>query len=359
MSDFSLKPGVVTGEGYKTLVEAAKAGGYALPAVNVVGTNSINACMEAAARANSDIIIQLSNSGGAFFAGAGMEDSFKAKVLGCVSAAKHAHLLAEHYGVCVAMHTDHANRALIPWIEALLDEGEAYYEKHGKPLFSSHMLDLSADPIDFNLSECARILERMAKIDMSLEIELGVTGGEEDGIGSEFDEAADNSKLYTQPADVLQAYDLLNPIGHFSVAASFGNVHGVYKPGNVKLRPEILKNSQTLVQETHNTGPNPLHLVFHGGSGSEKAKITEAVGYGVFKMNIDTDTQFAFSEPVGQFVNENPKAFLHQVDPEDGTPYKKFYDPRKYLRAGELGVVERLQEACEDLGSKGNSIASA
>ena len=359
MSDFSLKPGVVTGEGYKTLVEAAKAGGYALPAVNVVGTNSINACMEAAARANSDIIIQLSNSGGAFFAGAGMEDGFKAKVLGSVSAAKHAHLLAEHYGVCVAMHTDHANRALIPWIEALLDEGEAYYEKHGKPLFSSHMLDLSADPIDFNLSECARILERMAKIDMSLEIELGVTGGEEDGIGSEFDEAADNSKLYTQPADVLQAYDLLNPIGHFSVAASFGNVHGVYKPGNVKLRPEILKNSQTLVQETHNTGPNPLHLVFHGGSGSEKAKITEAVGYGVFKMNIDTDTQFAFSEPVGKFVNDNSKAFIYQVDPDDGTPYKKFYDPRKYLRAGELGVVERLQEACEDLGSKGNSIATA
>src|SRR5210317_2162846 len=359
MSQSTLKPGVVTGEGYKTLVEAAKSGGYALPAVNVTGTNTINAVMEAAAQANSDIIIQLSNSGGAFYAGAGMADGFKAKVMGSVSAAQHVHLLAEHYGICVAMHTDHANKALIPWIEALLDEGEKYYEQHGKPLYSSHMLDLSADPIDFNLGESARILERMARIDMSLEIELGVTGGEEDGIGSEFDEAADNSKLYTQPEDVLQAYDLLNPIGHFSVAASFGNVHGVYKPGNVKLRPEILKNSQTLVQETHDTGPNPLHLVFHGGSGSEKAKITEAVGYGVFKMNIDTDTQFAFSEPVGKFVNDNPKAFLYQVDPEDGTPYKKLYDPRKYLRAGELGMVERLQEACEDLGSRGNSIASA
>lgn len=358
MSDKTLKPGVVTGEGYKTLVEAAKEGGYALPAVNVVGTNSLNACMEAAAKANSDIIIQLSNSGGAFFAGA-MEDGFQAKVMGSVAAAQHAHLLAEHYGICVAMHTDHANKALIPWIEALLDHGEAYYEIHGKPLFSSHMLDLSADPIDFNLGECARILERMAKIDMSLEIELGVTGGEEDGIGSEFDEAADNSKLYTQPADVLRAYELLDPIGHFSVAASFGNVHGVYKPGNVKLRPEILKNSQALVEETHNTGHNPLNLVFHGGSGSEKAKISEAVGYGVFKMNIDTDTQFAFSEPVGKFINENPKAFLYQVDPEDGTPYKKFYDPRKYLRAGEVGIVDRLQEACEDLGSKGKSIASA
>ena len=358
MSEYSLKPGVVTGEDYKTLVEAAKSGGYALPAVNVVGTNSLNAVMEAAAKANSDIIIQLSNSGGAFFAGAGMADGFQAKVLGSVAAARHAHLLAEHYGICVAMHTDHANKALIPWIEALLDHGEAHYEQYGKPLFSSHMLDLSADPIDFNLSESSRLLERMAKIGMSIEIELGVTGGEEDGIGSEFDEAADNAHLYTQPEDVLQAYDILDPIGHFSVAASFGNVHGVYKPGNVKLRPEILRNSQALVQETHGTGPNPLHLVFHGGSGSEKAKIEEAVSYGVFKMNIDTDTQFAFSRPVGEFVNANPKAFMYQVDPEDGTPYKKFYDPRKYLRAGELGIVDRLQEACEDLGSKGRSVAN-
>jgi fructose-bisphosphate aldolase class II len=192
---------------------------------------------------------------------------------------------------------------------------------------------------------------------MSLEIELGVTGGEEDGVGSDVDESADNSKLYTQPEDVLQAYDKLTPIGHFSVAASFGNVHGVYKPGNVKLRPEILKNSQALVEKTHNTARNPLNLVFHGGSGSEKAKITEAVGYGVFKMNIDTDTQFAFSQPIGSFVEANPKAFKYQIDPEDGTPYKKLYDPRKYLRAAESGIVQRLQEACEDLGSKGKSIA--
>ncbi len=359
MSEKTLKPGVVTGEGYKTLVEAAKSGGYALPAVNVVGTNSMNAVMEAAAKANSDVIIQLSNSGAAFFAGSGMPDGYTAKVQGAVAAAQHAHLLAKHYGICVAMHTDHANRALIPWVEDMLTEGERYYEQHGIPLYSSHMLDLSADPIDFNLSECARILERMARIDMSLEIELGVTGGEEDGLGSEFDEAADNSRLYTQPEDVLQAFDLLDPIGHFSIAASFGNVHGVYKPGNVKLRPEILKNSQALVEGTHGTGHNPLHLVFHGGSGSEKSKIAEAVSYGVFKMNIDTDTQFAFSEPVGRFVNENPKAFLYQIDPDDGTPYKKLYDPRKYLRAGEQGIVERLQEACEELGSKGRSIARA
>jgi fructose-bisphosphate aldolase class II len=357
MSETTLKTGVVTGEAYATLINTVKEGGYALPAVNVTGTNTINAVMEAAAKANSDIIIQLSNSGAQFFAGQGMTDGFKAKVMGAVAAAQHAHLLAGYYGICVVMHTDHANRALIPWVEAMLDEGEKFFDQHGKPLYSSHMLDLSADSIDFNLKESARILERMSNIDMSLEIELGVTGGEEDGIGSDFDEAADNSRLYTQPEDVLQAYELLNPIGHFSVAASFGNVHGVYKPGNVKLRPEILKNSQALVQQTQRTGKNPLHLVFHGGSGSEKSKISEAVSYGVFKMNIDTDTQFAFSQPVGQFVEENEKAFKFQVDPEDGTPYKKFYDPRKYLRLGEEGIIARLQEACEDLGSKGRSIA--
>jgi fructose-bisphosphate aldolase class II len=359
MTQKTLKPGVVTGEDYITLVNAAKGGGYALPAVNVTGTNTINAVMEAAAKANSDVIIQLSNSGGQFYAGKGLEDAFTAKVMGSVAAAQHVHLLAEYYGICAAMHTDHANKALIPWIEALLDEGEKYYEIHGKPLYSSHMLDLSAEDIDFNLSESARILERMAKIDMSLEIELGVTGGEEDGIGGEFEESADNSKLYTQPEDVLRAFTLLDPIGHFSVAASFGNVHGVYKPGNVKLRPEILKNSQALVQQTQGTGPNPLHLVFHGGSGSEKAKIHEAVRYGVFKMNIDTDTQFAFSKPVGAFVKEHPRAFEYQIDPDSGQPYKKMYDPRAYLRLGEVGIVDRLQEACEDLGSMGKSIARA
>lgn len=354
-----LKPGVVTGEDYKTLLAAAKEGGYALPAVNVTSTNTLNAVMEAAAVAKADVIIQLSNGGAQFYAGQGMPDGFQAKVLGAVSAAQHAHLLAEHYGVCVVLHTDHANKGLIPWVEAMLDHGEQYYEKHGKPLYSSHMLDLSAEPIDFNLSECARILERMNRIGMSLEIELGVTGGEEDGVGSDLEEGADNSKLYTQPEDVLQAYDKLTPIGHFSVAASFGNVHGVYKPGNVKLRPEILRNSQALVEETHNTGSNPLNLVFHGGSGSDKQQISEAVSYGVFKMNIDTDTQFAFAEAVGKFVNDNPKAFMYQIDPDDGTPYKKLYDPRKLLRKAEEGMVTRLQEAFDDLGSKGKSIAQA
>ncbi|NOZ67510.1 MAG: class II fructose-bisphosphate aldolase, partial [Alphaproteobacteria bacterium] len=213
------------------------------------------------------------------------------------------------------------------------------------------------EAIDDNLNECARVLRRMAALDMSLEIELGITGGEEDGVGHEIDADADNSHLYTQPEDVLKAYELLSPIGHFSVAASFGNVHGVYKPGNVQLRPEILLNSQNLVTERNNTAKNPLNLVFHGGSGSEKAKIAEALTYGVFKMNIDTDTQFAFSEAVGKYVMDNAKAFTHQIDPEDGTPYKKQYDPRKWLRAGEQGFITRLDEAIADLGSAGKSLA--
>ncbi len=359
MSNAKLKPGVVTGEEYQTLVRACKDGGYALPAVNVTGSNTVNAVLEAATKAQGDVIIQLSNGGAQFFAGKGMSDGFQAKVLGAVAAAKHVHLLAEHYGICAVLHTDHANKKLVPWVEAMLDHGEAYFQETGKPLFSSHMLDLSEEPLDENLDICARILERMSKLGMSLEIELGVTGGEEDGIGGEFDESADNSRLYTQPDEVLQAYERLSPIGHFSVAASFGNVHGVYKPGNVKLRPEILKNSQALISERHGGGPNPLNLVFHGGSGSEKSKIREAVSYGVFKMNIDTDTQFAFSEQIGRFVEENTKAFKYQIDPEDGTPYKKLYDPRKYLRLAEEGIVERLQEAFEDLGSKGKSLAQA
>ncbi len=353
----TLKPGVVSGKDYYKLVNACKEGGYALAAVNCVGTNSVNAVLEAAAKNKSDVIIQFSNGGAQFFAGQGMEDSFQAKVLGAVSAAQHIHLLAEHYGICVVLHTDHANRKLVPWIDALIDHSEVYYKATGRPLYTSHMLDLSEEDIDDNLSECARVLTRMAKINMSLEIELGITGGEEDGVGHDIDGDADNSHLYTQPEDVLKAYELLSPIGHFSVAASFGNVHGVYKPGNVQLRPEILRNSQSLVVETHNTKANPLNLVFHGGSGSEKSKIAEALTYGVFKMNIDTDTQFAFSEAVGKYVTDNAKAFKYQIDPDDGTPYKKQYDPRKLLRAGEVGFVARLDEAFADLGSEGKSLA--
>jgi len=353
MNNTTLKPGVIAGDDYKILLKACKQGGYALPAVNVTGTNSVNAVMEAARKNRSDVIVQISNGGAQFYAGKGMPDDFQAKVLGAVSAARHVHLLAEHYGIGVVLHTDHANRKLIPWVEALIAEGEKFCEETGKPLFSSHMLDLSEDDIGFNLSESARLLKRMTRIGMSLEIELGVTGGKEDGVGSD---DVDNDKLYTQPDHCLQAWDVLSPIGHFSLAASFGNVHGVYKPGNVKLRPEILKNAQALVQKTRGTGPNPLDLVFHGGSGSEKAQIAEAIGYGVFKMNIDTDTQFAFAQGIGKFVEANAKAFKYQIDPEDGTPYKKFYDPRKWLRLGEESLIERLDEAFADLKATGRSL---
>lgn len=349
-----LLPGVVYGEDYKTLIQACKEGKYALPAVNVVGTNSINAVMEAAAKNRSDVIIQLSNGGAEFFAGKGFPDNYDAKVLGAVSAARHVHLLAEHYGICVVLHTDHANKKLIPWVESLIDYGERHYEELGYPLFSSHMLDLSEEEIDFNLSESARILKRAVRLEMSIEIELGVTGGEEDGVGSD---EIDNDKLYTQPEHCLQAWEMLSPIGHFSLAASFGNVHGVYKPGNVQLRPEILRNSQALVQKKAGTSQNPLDLVFHGGSGSEKDKIKEAIDYGVFKMNIDTDTQFAFAESIGEYVQANPKAFKYQIDPETEEPYKKLYDPRKWLRKGEEGMVKRLDEAFADLKSAGKSLA--
>jgi len=352
-----LKPGVVTGDDYFELVNSCKSGGYALAAVNCVGTGSVNGVMEAAAKNKSDVIIQFSNGGAEFYAGKGMPNG-DAKVLGAVAAAKHVHLLAEYYGICAVLHTDHANRKLVPWVDALIDHSEAHFKANGKPLYSSHMLDLSEESIEDNLSECERVLARMAPMKMSLEIELGVTGGEEDGVGGDYDESADNSKLYTQPEDVLQAYERLTPIGHFTVAASFGNVHGVYKPGNVQLRPEILKASQELVASKAGGGDHPLSLVFHGGSGSEKAKITEAISYGVFKMNIDTDTQFAFSEAVGKYVEEHAKAFKYQIDPDDGTPFKKQYDPRKWLRAGEDGFVARLDEAFEDLGSAGRTLAS-
>ncbi|MEM7169602.1 MAG: class II fructose-bisphosphate aldolase [Pseudomonadota bacterium] len=351
-----LKPGVVYGESYQSLVQSCKEGHYALPAVNVVGTNSVNAVLEAAARNKADVIIQLSNGGAQFFAGQGMSDGAAAKVLGAVSAAQHVHLLAEHYGVCVVLHTDHANKKLIPWVEGLIEAGGEHYKSHGRPLFTSHMLDLSEETLEDNLAICAKALKNMVPLEMSLEIELGVTGGEEDGVGSDED-VTDNAKLYTQPEDVLAAYDLLAPIGHFSVAASFGNVHGVYKPGNVHLRPEILRESQSLITSARGTVDNPLDLVFHGGSGSEKDKIHEAIDYGVFKMNIDTDTQFAFATAIGSYKDENSRAFAYQIDPDDGTPYKKQYDPRKWLRAGEVSMANRLDEAFEDLRAGGKSLA--
>lgn len=352
-----LKPGVVTGDDYLALLEACREGGYALPAVNCVGTNSINAVLEAAAKNKSDVIIQLSNGGARFFAGEGCPDANAARLLGAVSASQHVHTVAAAYGICVVLHTDHADRSLLPWVDAMIDAGEAQMKATGKPLYSSHMIDLSAEPLDVNIEECARVLKRMSKLGMSLEIELGVTGGEEDGIGHDVEESADNAHLYTQPEDVLKAWEVLSPLGHVTMAASFGNVHGVYAPGNVKLRPEILKASQDAVSAKFGGGAKPMSLVFHGGSGSEKAKITEAVSYGVFKMNIDTDTQFAFAEPVGAYVEANPVAFKHQIDPATGKPQKKLYDPRKWLRAGEKGIVTRLNEAFADLGSAGRTLA--
>lgn len=349
-----LNPGVVFGDDYQTLIKCCKDGGYALPAVNVVGTHSANAVMEAAAKNKSDVIIQVSNGGAQFYAGKGLEDSFAAKVLGGISLAQHVHLMAEHYGICVVLHTDHADKKLIPWIEELLNHGQNFYEITGKPLYTSHMVDLSAEDIDYNLSESARLLRRMVEIDMSIEIELGVTGGEEDGVGSD---DIDNDKLYTQPEDCLKAWELLSKIGHFSLAASFGNVHGVYKPGNVQLRPEILKNSQNLLEKTHKTETNPYDLVFHGGSGSDKSQIEESLTYGVFKMNIDTDTQFAFAHGVGAYVDENTAAFKYQIDPKDGTPYKKQYDPRAWLRKGEESMIARLNEAFIDLKSVNKTLA--
>lgn len=352
-----LKPGVVTGRDYLTLVRNCKTNGYALPAINVTSTNTVNAALEGAMLSKSDIIIQLSNGGAQFFAGKGLKDVNHARVIGAISAARHVHTVAKAYGICVVLHTDHANKGLIPWVESLIEASEAEFEKTGAPLFSSHMLDLSEEPIEENLAECERILKRLTKIDMSLEIELGVTGGEEDGVGSDVD-LVDNNKLYTQPSEVLQAYERLSSIGHFSVAAAFGNVHGVYKPGNVQLRPEILMQSQKHISEIFDTNGQPLDFVFHGGSGSSAEEIREAVSYGVFKMNVDTDTQFAFSKAVGPYVEAHPKAFKFQIDPDNGTPFKKHYDPRVWLRACETSMSERVQQACSELGATGNSIAA-
>ncbi|RFD18848.1 class II fructose-bisphosphate aldolase [Komagataeibacter melaceti] len=354
----ALKPGVVTGADYRRLVEACRDGGYALPAVNVVGTDSINAVLEAAARNRADVIIQLSNGGARFYAGEGMKDADQARVLGAVAAARHVHTVAAAYGVCVILHTDHADRKLLPWVSALVDASAQAVQETGRPLFSSHMIDLSAEPLDDNIAECASFLRRMAPLGIGLEIELGVTGGEEDGVGHDVDDGAENAHLYTQPEDVLKAYQALSPLGFVTIAASFGNVHGVYAPGNVKLRPEILRNSQAVVARAVGRGDRPLALVFHGGSGSEQEKITEAVSYGVFKMNIDTDIQFAFASSVGRYVHDHAEAFSHQISPSTGKPTKKLYDPRKWLRVGENGIVARLEQAFADLGATGRSVAA-
>ena len=345
-----IKPGVATGDDLQTIFEAAKAGQFALPAVNVVGTDSTNAVMEAAAKVNSPVIVQFSNGGGAFYAGKGIKvDGMQAAIAGSVSGALHVHQLAEMYGIPVILHTDHAAKKLLPWIDGLLDAGEKFFAQHGKPLFSSHMLDLSEEPLEENLEICKKYLQRMDKMGMTLEIELGITGGEEDGVDNT---NIDSSKLYTQPEEVGRAFEVLSAVSkRFTVAAAFGNVHGVYKPGNVKLEPVILKNSQKYIEEKYGTETNPVSFVFHGGSGSEPAKIKEAIGYGVVKMNIDTDTQWAYWDGVRAYEAKNHDYLQGQIGNPDGddVPNKKYYDPRKWLRAGEDTMVERLVQAFTDL----------
>ncbi len=343
-----IKPGVLSGRDTKLLFEIAKKDGFAIPAVNVVGTNSINAVLEVAKKVSSPVIVQFSNGGAAYYGGKALGD--RAAVLGAVSGALHVHTLAEAYGVRVILHTDHAARKLLPWIDALLDESEKYFKAHGKPLFSSHMLDLSEEPIEQNIQTCKEYLKRMDKLGMTLEIELGVTGGEEDGVDNT---SVDNALLYTQPEEVAYAYEELSSVSeNFTIAASFGNVHGVYKPGNVTLTPKILKNSQEYIAKKYNTNnPKPVSFVFHGGSGSLPSEIAEAVSYGVVKMNIDTDTQWAFWDGVREYEKEF-KAYLQgQIGNPDGDdkPNKKYYDPRKWLRAGEESTVKRLVKAYEEL----------
>ena len=349
--DLKQLKGVLHGDAVQELFEAAKKHQFALPAVNVIGTNSINAVLETAKAVNSPVIIQLSNGGAQFYAGKSLNnDNHQAFVLGGVSAAQHVHLLAEHYGVAVILHTDHAAKKLLPWIDGLLDHGEKFFAQHRKPLFSSHMLDLSEESIEENIEISKKYLSRMKPMGMTLEIELGVTGGEEDGVDNS---DVDSSKLYTQPSEVAYAYKELSSVSDkFTVAAAFGNVHGVYKPGNVKLQPVILKNSQDFVRKEFNkTEEKPVNFVFHGGSGSSKEEIREAISYGAIKMNIDTDMQWAFWEGIKDYYQSKEAYLQSQIGNPDGedSPNKKYYDPRVWLRKGEETFVKRLTQAFDDL----------
>ncbi len=350
------RPGVLWGDEVTELFNYANEHNFAIPAVNVVGTNSVNAVLETAREVNSPVIIQFSNGGAQFFAGKGLSnENQQAAILGGVSGAMHVHAMAKAYGVTVVLHTDHCAKKLLPWIDGLLDAGERFFEARGYPLYSSHMLDLSEEPIEENIETCAKYFERMNKIGMTIEIELGVTGGEEDGVDNT---DIDSSRLYTQPDEVAYAYESLSKISdRFTVAAAFGNVHGVYKPGNVELTPKILKNSQEFVEEKYKTEANPINFVFHGGSGSTREEIREAIEYGAIKMNIDTDMQWAFWNGVRGYY-EGKKDYLQgQIGNPDGddVPNKKNYDPRKWLRVAEQSFVERLKVAFEDLNCIGKN----
>lgn len=348
----SIKPGVATGDEVQQIFKLAKEKSFALPAVNVVGSNSINTVLETAKELNSPVIIQFSNGGAQFNAGKGLSnENQKAAVAGAVAGAKHIHELAEAYGVPVILHTDHCAKKLLPWIDGMLDASEKHFAETGKSLFSSHMIDLSEEPIEENIEICKTYLERMSKMGMTLEIELGITGGEEDGVDNS---DVDSSKLYTQPEEVAYAYEELMKISpKFTIAAAFGNVHGVYKPGNVKLTPKILKNSQEYISKNYGVPHNTIDFVFHGGSGSTVEEIREAIGYGVIKMNIDTDLQFAFTEGIRDYMQEKADYLANQIgNPEgDDIPNKKYYDPRKWLRLGEATLKTRLIKAFEDLNN--------
>lgn len=352
MVTHQIKPGVATGKEVQDIFKLAKAKNFALPAVNVVGSSSINGVLETAAALNAPVIIQFSNGGACFNAGKGLDNTNeKAAIAGAVAGAKHVHLMAEAYGIPVILHTDHCAKKLLPWIDGLLDASEKHFAETGKSLFSSHMIDLSEEPIEENIEICKRYLERMSKMGMTLEIELGITGGEEDGVDNT---DVDESRLYTQPAEVAYAYEELSKVSsQFTIAAAFGNVHGVYKPGNVKLTPKILKNSQEHISEKFGVGHNHIDFVFHGGSGSSVEEIREAIGYGVIKMNIDTDMQYAFMTGSRDYFSKYNAYLQSQIgNPEgDDVPNKKYYDPRKWLREGEKAFVTRLKKAFEDLNN--------
>lgn len=345
-----VKPGVITGDDVQKVFKIAKENKFALPAVNVVGNNSVSAVLEAAAAVKSPVIIQYSNGGASFNAGKALSnEGEKSAILGAIAGAKHVHILAEEYGIPVILHTDHAARKLLPWIDGLLEAGKSHYKSYGKPLYSSHMLDLSVEPIEENIATCEEYLKKMSDLGMTLEIELGVTGGEEDGVDHS---DIDSKRLYTQPEEVAFAYERLSKISdNFTIAAAFGNVHGVYKPGNVVLTPKILDNSQKYIEKKYGTGPKPVNFVFHGGSGSSREEIREAISYGVIKMNIDTDTQWATWKGVMDYYKKYEAYLQGQLGNPEGPdqPNKKYYDPRKWLRSGEESMVTRLKQAFEDL----------
>lgn len=344
--------GVATGSLVKEIIQDAKENHYALPACNVIGSSSVNAAMEAAVQVNSPLIIQFSNGGAAFNAGKGLKgDNQLAAIKGSIAGALHIHALAEAYGATIILHTDHCAKNLLPWINGVMDANEDFYHKTGKTLYSSHMLDLSEEPLEENMEISKKYLERMSKVGMTLEVELGITGGEEDGVDNS---GVDNSLLYTQPEEVAYVYEELKSISdNFWIAAAFGNVHGVYKPGNVVLTPKILDNSQKYIENKFGTNKNPVDFVFHGGSGSSLEEIREAIGYGVIKMNIDTDLQFAFMEGVRKYFDAKKDYLQGQIgNPEgDDKPNKKFYDPRVWVREGEVSFKDRLIQACEDLNN--------